>query len=204
MTLTWIASRAGSAVPLVGIVLALANWNAQPDAAWKWSVAIVVLVVMVIARHVLQLALRRSSGDAASARIFASASSAVVLGAVMVVIPLAVQLAETYGVLNDPDSGKRTVMIIIGLYLAATGNSLPRLLPPVSAMQGNAARAQAFQRLLGWTWVVFGLGFAIAWLVLPIDAAGPVSVALVAAAFIVTMVQVIRLRKPRQDAPGLS
>jgi uncharacterized membrane protein YeiB len=204
MTLTWIASRAGSAVPLVGIVLALANWNAQPDAAWKWSVAIVVLVVMVIARHVLQLALRRSSGDAASERTFASASSAVVLGAVMVVIPLAVQLAETYGVLNDPDSGKRTVMIIIGLYLAATGNSLPRLLPPVSAMQGNAARAQAFQRLLGWTWVVFGLGFAIAWLVLPIDAAGPVSVALVAAAFIVTMVQVIRLRKPRQDAPGLS
>jgi uncharacterized membrane protein YeiB len=204
MTLTWIASRAGSAVPLVGIVLALANWNAQPDAAWKWSVAIVVLVVMVIARHVLQLALRRSSGDAASERTFASASSAVVLGAVMVVIPLAVQLAETYGVLNDPDSGKRTVMIIIGLYLAATGNSLPRLLPPVSAMQGNAARAQAFQRLLGWTWVVFGLGFAIAWLVLPIDAAGPVSVALVAAAFIVTMVQLIRLRKPRQDAPGLS
>jgi Ca2+/Na+ antiporter len=167
-------------------------------------VAIVVLVVMVIARHVLQLALRRSSGDAASERTFASASSAVVLGAVMVVIPLAVQLAETYGVLNDPDSGKRTVMIIIGLYLAATGNSLPRLLPPVSAMQGNAARAQAFQRLLGWTWVVFGLGFAIAWLVLPIDAAGPVSVALVAAAFIVTMVQLIRLRKPRQDAPGLS
>jgi hypothetical protein len=40
--------------------------------------------------------------------------------------------------------------------------------------------------------------------VLPIDAAGPVSVALVAAAFIVTMVQLIRLRKPRQDAPGLS
>jgi uncharacterized membrane protein YeiB len=195
MTLTWIASRAGSAVPLVGIVLALANWYAQPDAAWKWTVAIVVLVVMVIARYFLQLALRRSSGDAASARTFASASSAVVLGAVMVVIPLAVQLAETYGVLNDPDSGKRTVMIIIGLYLAATGNSLPRLLPPVSAMQGNAARAQAFQRLLGWTWVVFGLGFAIAWLVLPMDAVVPVSVTLVVAAIVVTMVQLLRLRR---------
>jgi uncharacterized membrane protein YeiB len=204
MTLTWIASRAGSAVPLVGIVLALANWNAQPDAAWKWTVAIVVLVVMAIVGQLARLGSRRSSGDAASARSFASLSGAVTLGAVMVVIPLAVQLAETYGVLNDPDSGKRTVMIIIGLYLAATGNSLPRMLPPVSLMQGNAARVQAFQRFLGWTWMLFGLGFAIAWLVLPIDAAGPVSVALVAAAFIFTVVQLLRLRKPRQDAPGLS
>ena len=205
MALTWIASRAGSALPLIAIVLALANWNAQPDRAWAWSVAIVVSVVMVVVRHLSQLAVRRSSGDAALARSFGSVTGAVAFGALMLVIPLAVTLANAYGVVNDPDSGRRTTMIIIGAYLAATGNALPRMLPPVSLMQGNAPRVQAFHRLAGWTWVLGGLGFAAAWLALPIDAALPVSMALVVAAIIVTIVQLLRLRKPaRRDAPGLS
>ena len=204
MALNWIASRAVSALPLIAIVLALANWNARPDRAWAWSAVIVISVVMVIVRHLSQLALRRSSGDAALARSFASVTGAVAFGALMMVIPLAVTLAHAYGVVNDPDSGQRTTMIIIGAYLAATGNALPRMLPPVSSMQDNAARVQAFQRLAGWTWVLCGLGFATAWLALPIDAAVPVSMALVAAAMIVTIVQLLRLRKPRQHAPGLN
>ena len=149
---------------------------------------------MVVVLRLSRLAFRRSPGDAASARSFASVAGAVVFGALMVVIPLAVTLAHAYGLVDDPDSGRRTTMIIIGAYLAATGNAMPRMLPPVSSMQGNGARVQAFQRLAGWTWVLCGLGFAMAWLVLPIDAAAPVSVALVAAAMIVTIVQLLRLR----------
>ena len=203
MALTRIISRAGSALPLLGIVLALANWTAQPDRAWAWSAAIVASVVMVIVRHLSQLADRRSSGDAASARSFASVTGAVAFGALIMVAALALTLAQAYGVVNDPDSGRRITMAIIGASLAAFGNALPRMLPPVSSMQDNAARVQAFQRLSGWTWVLGGLGFATAWLALPIDAALPVSVAVVAAAIVVTIVQLLRLRQPRQDAPGL-
>ena len=203
MARTRIISRAGSALPLLGIVLALANWNAQPDRAWAWSAAIVASVVMVIVRHLSQLAVRRSSGDAASARSFASVTGAVTFGALIMVVALALTLAQTYGVVNDPDSGRRITMAIIGASLAAFGNALPRMLPPVSSMQDNAARVQAFQRLAGWTWVLGGLGFATAWLALPIDAALSVSVAVVAAAIVVTIVQLLRLRQPRQDAPGL-
>ena len=48
MALNWISSRAGSALPLIGIALALANWNATTgcgvgvggshrDVPWSWS-----------------------------------------------------------------------------------------------------------------------------------------------------------------------
>jgi hypothetical protein len=75
------------------------------------------------------------------------------------------------------------------------------MLPPVSSMQCNGARVQAFQRFAGWTWVLGGLGWATAWLALPIDAAGPVSMAAVVAAMIVTIVQLLRLRRSRQNPP---
>lgn len=191
-------------MPLIGIVLALANWNERPDAAWAWAAVVVICVVMVVVRHRSQLAFRRSSGDVVSVRSLNSITGGIVWGALMMIIPLAVTLARAYGVVDDPDSGQRAYMIILGAYLAATGNALPKMLPPVSSMQGNVARVQAFQRLTGWTWVLCGLGFATAWLALPIDAAQAVSMALVAAATIVTIVQLLRLRKPRQHAPGLS
>ncbi len=200
MAINSITARAATALPLIGIALALANWNARPDAAWAWAAVIVICVVMLIARHHSQLALRRSPGDASSVRGLASVTGAVVIAALMMIIPLTLTLAHAYGLVDDPDSGRRMTMIILGAYLAATGNAMPRLLPPVSSMPSNGARVQAFQRLAGWTWALGGLGFATAWLALPIDAAASVSTVLVAAAMIVTIVLLLRLRKPRQRA----
>jgi hypothetical protein len=200
MALTWISSRAVPALPLIGIALALANWNARPDAAWAWAAVIVISLVMVAVRWRSQLAFRRSSGDAVSIRSFTSVTGGVAFGALMMIVPLAVTLAHAYGVVEDPDSGRRTTMIILGAYLAVTGNRLPRMLPPVSSMQCDGARVQAFQRLAGWTWALCGPGFATAWLALPIDAAEPASTALVVAGMIVTIVLLLRLRKPRQHA----
>jgi hypothetical protein len=198
MALKWISSQIGSLLPLIAIGLALANWNARPAAAWAWAAVIVMSVVMVAVQRHSQLALSRSPGDAASVRGVASVTGAVVFGALMMIIPLALTLAHAYGVVDDPDRGmRRTTMIMIGAYLAMTGNAMPRMLPPTSSMPCDGARAQAFQRRAGWTWTLCGLGFATAWLVLPIDTATPVSVALVATAMIVTIVQLLRLRQPR-------
>ena len=205
MALNWIRSRIGLALPLIAIGLALANWNVKPAAAWAWTAVIVISVVMVAVQRLSQLALSRSPGDAASARSADSIASAVVFGALMMIIPLALTLAHAYGLVDDPDGGmRRTIMIIIGAYLAVTGNAMPRMLPPTSSMPCGGARVQAFQRLAGWTWVLCGLGFAMAGLVLPIDTAGPVSMALVATAIVVTVVQLLRLRKPQPHAPRLN
>lgn len=197
MALNWISSRAGAVLPLIGIVLAVANWNARPDAAWAWAAAIGMLLVMAGVRWRSQLAFRRSSSDAASARSAASVTGGVVFGALMLIIPLAVNLAHAYGLLADPDSGQRMSMIILGAYLAVTGNAIPKTFATSSSMQCDRARLQAFQRFAGWTWALCGLGFAAAWLALPTDAAGPVSTGLVAAAMIATVVRLIRLRRPQ-------
>jgi hypothetical protein len=200
MAMNWISSRAWSALPLINVALAVANWNARPDAAWAWAAVIAISLVMVAVRWRSELAFRRSPADAVSIRSLASVTGAVVVGSLMIIIPLALTLAHAYGVVEDPDSGRSATMIILGAYLAVVGNGLPRMLPPVSSMQCEVAKVQAFQRFAGWTWVLCGLGFATAWLALPEDAAEPVSMALVVAAMIVTIVQLLRLRRLRQHA----
>jgi len=205
MALNWISSRIASVFPLMAIGLALANWNAKPAAAWAWAAVIMISMVMVVVQRLSQLALSRWSRDAASARGVASVNGAVVFGALMMIIPLALTLAHAYGVVDDPDSGmRRTTMIMIGAYLAMTGNAMPRMLPPTSSMPCAGARVQAFQRFAGWTWTLCGLGFAMTWLALPIDAATPISMSLVAISIIVTIVQLLRLRQPRPHAPRLN
>jgi hypothetical protein len=58
--------------------------------------------------------------------------------------------------------------------------------------------------LAGWTWVLCGLGFITSWLALPLAAAQPVSTTLVIAAMVSTIVQAVRLRKPRTHAPDFN
>ena len=205
MAINWTSSRIGSVLPLIAIGLALANWNAKPAAAWAWAAVIVISVVMVAVQRLTQLASSRSPGDAAWVRGVASVAGAVAFGASMMIIPLALSLAHAYGLVDDPDSGmRRTNMIMIGAYLAVIGNAMPRMLPPTSSMPYGGARVQAFQRHAGWTWVLCGLGMAMAGLALPIDAQTPISLALVATAMIVTIVQLLRLRKPQPHAPRLN
>ena len=202
MALNWISSRTVSALPLIGIGLALADWNAKPAAAWAWAAAIVIFVVMVAVQRRSQLALRRSQGEPRGSGRRRGCRRIVVGGDDD--HPLH-DLAHVYGLVEDPGSGmRRTTMVMIGAYLAVTGNAMPRMLPPTSSMPGGGARVQAFQRHAGWTWVLCGLGYAMAWLALPIDAAGPISMALVATAMIVTIVQLLRLRKPPPHAPRLN
>jgi hypothetical protein len=200
MGLNWISSRASSVLPLIGTVLALANWKARPEAAWAWAAVIGMFLVMVAARRHSHLALRRSPQDAASTRIVASVDGAVTFAGLIMIIPLAVTLAHTYGLVDDPDSGQRMTMIILGAYLVVTGNALPKTFATASPMPCDRARVQAFQRFAGWTWVLCGLGFATAWLALPIGAAPLVSTGLVATAMIVTIVRLVRLRRPQQPA----
>jgi hypothetical protein len=200
------SSRAASALPLIGIVLALANWYARPDAAWAWAAAVVMCLVMIAVRYGWQRASRRSPGNASLVRGVVEVTRGVSWGGLMMIIPLTVKLAHSYGLVDGPDSARqatRTTMIIVGAYLAVLGNAMPRQMPPLSLMQCDAARVQAFHRLTGWTWALCGLGVATAWLALPISAAGPVSISLTAAAIIITLVQLLRLRHVRVHAPGL-
>jgi hypothetical protein len=130
-------SAAGLVLPILGIALALANWSLRPEKALAWAIVTVFLGAMLLVRLVAGRIMGRSPGDPATMRSIGAVPRAVVVAAVMVVIPLGVSLAHTYGLVSDREGGFHATMIIIGLYLAAIGNSLPRSLPPTSSMPGK-------------------------------------------------------------------
>jgi hypothetical protein len=196
-------SRAASALTAVGTVLVVANWYAKPEAALAWTAPLAMFAVMFAALRLSRRALRRSTEDATALRSLDWITTGVVFGALMMGIPLALTLARSYGVVDDPDLGRRSTGVLSGAFLVMLGNVMPKTLPPLSSMRCDGARLQAFQRLAGWTWVLCGLGSAIAWLALSIDSAEIATTVLVVAAMVVTIVQILRLRRPRHPAPGL-
>jgi hypothetical protein len=185
-----------------GILLVVANWYARPEAAWAWTASLVMFVVMLAAPPLSRRALRGSGGHAAPLGTPDWITTAVVFAALMMGIPLALTLARSYGIVYDIDFGRRSTGVLTGAFLAMLGNVMPKMLPPVSSMPCDGARLQAFQRLAGWTWVVCGLGSVIAWLVLSIDSAEMATAVLAVGAMVVTIVQILRLRRPRREHPA--
>ena len=193
-------SRAASALTAVGFVLVLANWYAKPEAALAWTAPLAMFAVMFAALRLSRRALRRSTGD--GLRSPDGIPTAVVFAALMMGIPLALTLARSYGVVDDIDLGRRSTGVLIGAFLVMLGNVMPKNLPPLSSMRCDGARQQAFQRLAGWTWVLCGLASAIGWLALSIDSAEIATTVLVVTAMAVTIVLLLRLRRPRKDEPA--
>jgi hypothetical protein len=121
--------------------------------------------------------------------------------ALILVFPLAATLAFSFGSVDDPNLGQRATMILSGAFLAMIGNAMPKMLPPLAQTRRDDARVQHFQRLSGWIWVVCGLTIAVAWLTLPVDAAGPVSMTVTATSLIVSLALLWRLSRARQRSP---
>jgi hypothetical protein len=194
--------RAASALTAVGIVLVLANWYAKPEAALAWTAALAMFAVMVAVLRVSRRAVRHSTAEARAARSLDQITTAVVFAAVMMGIPLALTLARSYGLIDGSDVARRSTGVLTGAFLVMLGNVMPKNLPPMSSMRCDGARQQAFLRLAGWTWVLCGLASAIGWLTLSIDSAQTATTVLVVTAMAVTIVQLLRLRRPRKDEPA--
>lgn len=98
------------------------------------------------------------SRDLRMALAFAATIFAVTLGA---------RWASVLGVALPDDFAARALMALSGLYLMATGNSIPKRLVPASAWGSSPARVQAFLRFSGWTWVLAGFALVLASAALP-------------------------------------
>jgi hypothetical protein len=144
-------------------VLAAANWYLRPERSAAWAVSMLLLWCMA-------LALRFASGAAAG-----PIRDGVLLAGGVMTASLALKLAVGLGLLAEPDAARRATMALFGLYLVFTGNAFPKTLTPLSRLRCDAARVQAFQRFAGWAWVLTGLAFSLAWLLLPIAIADRVS-----------------------------
>jgi len=194
--------RAASALTAVGIVLVLANWYAKPEAALAFTAVLAMFAVMFAALRVSRRALRDSTAKATAVPGLERIPTAVVFAALIMGIPLALTLARSYGVVDDIDLGRRSTGVLIGAFLMMLGNVMPKNLPPLSSLRSDGARQQAFHRLAGWTWVLCGLASAIGWLALPIDSAETATIVMVVTAMAVTIVHLLRLRRPRKEEPA--
>jgi hypothetical protein len=190
-----IPEYAAAALLVVGVVLVVWNWRLQPDRAAAWVAALVMFGVMTVA---MLVASGRRRQDGTAGRPAVGTAGAVALGALVLVMPLSIELLSALGAFVNHEWSRRAPMAVVGAFFVVTGNAMPKMLKPLSAMRCDPARVQTFQRLAGWTWVLTGLGFAAVWLVLPVNLAQPASLVLLVAGMLTVATQLARLLRRRQ------
>jgi hypothetical protein len=128
-----------------------------------------------------------------------SASAEIVRGLTFAGLMLAVsggaKILTSMGVLADTTWPQRLTMVLLGVFLMAMGNDFPKAMRPLASMTCDPARLQRFQRLAGWTWVTTGGLFAVAWLVLPVTIARPVTVFIIGIGIAIVGGSILRLRR---------
>jgi hypothetical protein len=176
--------RHAQALLVLSSMLAAANWYFAPERAPTWAAAGILLVCLALA---LAVRAPRAAAEIVPAVLFAGG---------MMAVSLAVKLLAALGMPAEPDASRRATMVILGAFLAFTGNALPKRLTPLAELRCDGAREQAFQRFSGWTWVLTGLGFALAWLALPGAVAKPVSMSVLVGGMLGIATRLVRLRRP--------
>ena len=165
--------------------LIAANAYTQPQKALAWLLCAALIGVMTW----VWLRARRTGSRSGNV-----VEGTVVYSGLMVAIPLAGKLATVLGTGNWSDLTMRASMAVTGLYLAASGNSLPKLLPRWSNAPEAYAEAQAKRRFAGWAWTLAGLALAIAWLVLPRNGAYVVTFVVLPVTMLMFVTQCFRPR----------
>ena len=160
-----------------------------------------MVVLLVLIGMTLALVLSREPKEEAARRdAGSSVRSGIVTAGLILVISLGAKLAVALGAVHYGDNALRATMAIGGVFLAVTGNAIPKTLTPLAALHCDPAKVQAVQRLAGWTWALAGLAVAIAWLTLPINLAEAMSFLLLPSAILVTVGRAVWLRRAKPSA----
>lgn len=181
--------------------LAAGIWYLQPQRAMVGAAAALVLLCVMLA---LLFVPGRLKNGAARGHAENSVRNGVVLAALMLLVALSVKFAlAIVGATGETDLALRATMATSGVILALYGNTIPKTLLPLSSRQCDAARVQASLRMLGWTWVLVGLAFAIVWLVSPVWLAWRMTFVLLPGAILLSVVQAVRARRTPGKTTGL-
>lgn len=121
----------------------------------------------------------------------------IALGGVLIGVALLAAFSRRLGLVDDPDIAIRLVNIAIGLVLARYGNIVPKQLVRYEPDSDRPARRQACLRFCGWAFALGGLGYAAAWMILPIGDAAFWSMVPVAAALLAVGVRVAMARRQK-------
>lgn len=111
---------------------------------------------------------------------------AIALAVTFLAAAAALRYASVHGLLGE-DVATRAVQVIIGLGLAAYANVMPKNVRGPRGSVEAETRAQAAQRVGGWSMTLAGLAHAGLWAFAPLPFAIPASMAVVASALVLTL-----------------
>lgn len=111
---------------------------------------------------------------------------AIALAISFLALAAALRYAGSLGFLGE-ETATRAVQVVIGLGLAAYANVMPKQLKGPRKSVEAETRAQAAQRVGGWSITLAGLMHAGLWAFAQLSFANPASMVVVAAAVIVTL-----------------
>ena len=180
------------ALVAVAAILNAANWYVTPERSGAWAISLAFIVFLFVP---IWLARRLASRGLDAGWLWLG----VVFAALMLIAGMGGTFAQAIGVIESQDISRRITMALTGVFLAAIGNAMPKMLTPLSA-HCDGAKTQAFNRFAGWTWFMAGLTHAMVWLVLPLDVAKPLSTMVVLGAMFLVARQLLRLWRTRREA----
>lgn len=182
--------------------MAGANWYFEPARAAGWATVLgitagMALVAFLVSKGVHKVA-EVQGWTASLCNGVDSIRGAIVFASVMMMAGLGRNFAIGLGfggVADFDDLSKRLTQVVTGLFFVWMGNAMPKALTPLSGPQcsGDPMKAQAFQRFVGWTWVLTGLAYSISWLVLPFGLAKPVAMTCLFVGMGITITATVRL-----------
>lgn len=111
--------------------------------------------------------------------------NALILAGLMLALALGLAWANNAGHLSE-ETSRRASQVLAGLVVVYFANLVPKSLEPLLA-GCEPSRAQAMQRFGGWTLVIGGLGYSVAWLVAPLEVAKPAAIAILATALVLVV-----------------
>jgi hypothetical protein len=123
-----------------------------------------------------------------------------VFAGLMLVIPLGAKLAARYGWVDTAGFTQRALMVSLATFIVVTGNTIPKRLASLACLNVELARVQSFYRLAGWVWVLTGLAFGLAWMMLSSGAAGSATLVIVPVGIALIAYRWLRLNTARRPA----
>ena len=100
--------------------------------------------------------------------------NALILAGLMLTVSLALATAVGADWIGS-DAMERAQGVMMGLIVVVFSNLAPKTLEPLSASSCDPSRKQSLQRFCGWTLVLGGLGYSLAWLAVPLEHAAVVA-----------------------------
>lgn len=175
-----------AAVMTAVAALAMTVWALEKELAFVW---IGVSLMLPTAWAVLKILGKEQSDEIRRALFFAG---------LLLAFPLLFTLGGSLDLYDTDDKtlASRSLGILMGGVLIFMGNYLPKRLAPLDNAKYDATKVQALQRFAGWAFVLAGIGYIAAWLILPTVPANIVAsgLTLFATALILTRRALTRIR----------